>query len=109
MFQVNQSSRLTGPCDSCRSDPASQSLHLYRFDLKNHVSHAGFPEAAWLKIWKFKHNRLKKQNLKTHIGSVYFPDVKAFRKELTLFLRGVRKYKPELSALIADNFHILET
>ena len=39
----------------------------------------------------------------------YFPDVKTFRKELMLFLRGVRKYKPELSTLITDNFHIIET
>ena len=41
--------------------------------------------------------------------NAYFSDIKVFRKELMLFLRGVRKYKAELSTLITDNFHIIET
>ena len=53
------------------------------------------------RFWKFVKNKTMANN--------YFPDVKTFRKELMLFLRGVRKYKPELSTLITDNFHIIET
>ena len=53
------------------------------------------------RFWKFVKRRVMANN--------YFPDVKTFRKELMLFLRGVRKYKPELSTLITDNFHIIET
>ena len=51
------------------------------------------------RFWKFVKNKA--------IGNNYFPDVKTFRKELMLFLRGVRKYKVELSTLVNDNFHIM--
>ena len=39
----------------------------------------------------------------------YFPNLKTFQKELMLFLRGIRKYKYELSTLITDNFHVVKT
>lgn len=53
------------------------------------------------RFWKF----VKKKAM----ANAYFSDIKVFRKELMLFLRGVRKYKAELSTLITDNFHIIET
>ena len=53
------------------------------------------------RFWKF----VKKKA----IANNYFPDVETFRRELMLFLRGVRKYRSELSSLINDNFHIMET
>ena len=53
------------------------------------------------RFWKFVKNKA--------IANNYFPDVETFRKELMLFLRGVRKYKPELFTLITDKFHIIET
>ena len=53
------------------------------------------------RFWKFVKNKA--------IANNYFPDVRTFRKELMLFLRGVRKYKPELSTLITDNFQAIET
>ena len=34
---------------------------------------------------------------------------RTFKKELMLFLRGIRKHKHELSPLITDNFHVLKT
>ncbi len=53
------------------------------------------------RFWKF----VKKKTM----ANVYFSDLKTFRKELMLFLRGVRKYRAELSMLITDNFHVIET
>ena len=53
------------------------------------------------RFWKFVKNKA--------MANTYFPDVQTFQKELMLFLRGVRKYKPELSTLITDNFHLIET
>lgn len=53
------------------------------------------------RFWKF----VKKKAM----ANVYFSDLKTFRKELMLFLRGVRKYRSELSMLITDNFHVIET
>ena len=43
------------------------------------------------------------------MANTYFPDVETFQKELMLFLRGVRQYRPELSTLITANFHLIET
>ena len=53
------------------------------------------------RFWKF----VKKKAM----ANTYFPDIETFQKELMLFLRGVRKYKPELSTLITDNFHLMKT
>ncbi len=50
------------------------------------------------RLWKF----MKKKVMANH----YFPDLKTFRKEIMLFMRGIRKYKNELSTLITDNFQI---
>ena len=53
------------------------------------------------RFWKFVKRRV--------MANTYFPDIKTFRKELMLFLRDVRQHKQELSSLINDNFHIIET
>ncbi len=53
------------------------------------------------RLWKF----MKKKVMANH----YFPDLKTFRKEIMLFMRGIRKYKQELSTLITDNFQIMGT
>ena len=53
------------------------------------------------RLWKFMKGKV--------MANRYFPDVEIFQKELMLFLRGIRKYKQELSTLITDNFHIVKT
>ncbi len=54
------------------------------------------------RLWKF----MKKKVMANH----YFPDLKTFKKkEIMLFMRGIRKYKQELSTLITDNFQIMKT
>ena len=53
------------------------------------------------RFWKFVKKKV--------IANTYFSDVEIFRKELMLFLRGVRKHKEELSTLITDNFHLVKT
>ena len=53
------------------------------------------------RLWKF----IKKKVM----ANRYFPDLKTFQKELMLFLRGIRKYRYELSTLITDNFHVVNT
>lgn len=53
------------------------------------------------RFWKFVKRRA--------MSNVYFSDFNMFRKKMMLFLRSVRQYKPELSTLITDNFHIIET
>ena len=53
------------------------------------------------RFWKFVKRKA--------IANTYFSDIKIFRKELMLFLRDVRQYKQELSTLVNDNFHIIET
>ena len=53
------------------------------------------------RLWKF----IKKKVM----ANRYFPDLETFQKELMLFLRGIRKYRYELSTLITDNFHVVNT
>ena len=53
------------------------------------------------RFWKFVKKKV--------MANTYFPDLDSFKKELMLFLRGVRKHKAELSTLITDNFHLVKT
>ena len=53
------------------------------------------------RLWKFMKKRV--------LSNRYFEDLETFRKELMLFMRGIRKYKDELSTLITDNFQVMET
>ena len=53
------------------------------------------------RLWKFMKKKV--------MANRYYPDVETFQRELMLFLRGIRKHKPELSTLITDNFHIVKT
>ena len=53
------------------------------------------------RLWKFMKKRV--------MANTYYPDLDTFQRELMLFLRGIRKYKQELSTLITDNFHIVQT
>ena len=53
------------------------------------------------RFWKFVKNRV--------MANTYFSDLDTFKKELMLFLRGVRKHKVELSTLVTDNFHLIKT
>lgn len=53
------------------------------------------------RFWKFVKKKV--------MANTYFHDIKTFRKELMLFLRDVRQHKQELSSLVNDNFHIIET
>ena len=53
------------------------------------------------RFWKFVKKKV--------MANTYFPDLDTFKKELMLFLRGVRKHKAELSTLITDNFHLVKT
>ena len=53
------------------------------------------------RLWKFMKREV--------MANRYFPDVETFQKELMLFLRGIRKYRYELSTLITDNFHVVKT
>lgn len=53
------------------------------------------------RLWKFVKQKVMANN--------YFPDLKTFRTEIMLFMRGIRKYREELSTLITDNFQILGT
>ena len=53
------------------------------------------------RLWKFVKQKV--------MANQYFPDLETFRKEIMLFLRGIRKFKPELSTLITDNFQAFGT
>ena len=53
------------------------------------------------RLWKFVKQKIMANN--------YFPDLETFRKEIMLFMRGIRKHRRELSTLITDNFQILGT
>lgn len=53
------------------------------------------------RLWKYMKREV--------MANKYFPDVEVFRRELMLFLRGIRKHRQELSSLITDNFHIVKT
>ena len=53
------------------------------------------------RLWKFMKKRV--------MANSYYPDLDTFQQELMLFLRGIRKHKQELSTLITDNFHIVNT
>ena len=53
------------------------------------------------RLWKFVKKKV--------MANEYFPDLFTFRTEIMLFLRGIRKYKNELSTLITDNFQALGT
>ncbi len=50
------------------------------------------------RLWKFVKQKV--------MANTYFPDLKTFRREIMLFMRGIRKYRPELSTLITDNFQV---
>lgn len=52
------------------------------------------------RLWKF----MKKKLLANH----YYENLNEFKKEVTSFFRGIRKYKPELETLITDNFRIVQ-
>lgn len=51
------------------------------------------------RLWKFMKKKI--------MANQYFPDLETFRREVMLFMRGIRKYKDELSTLITDNFQII--
>ncbi len=53
------------------------------------------------RLWKFMKKKV--------MANQYFPDLETFRKEVMLFMRGIRKYKNELSTLITDNFQAIGT
>lgn len=53
------------------------------------------------RLWKFAKQKV--------MANTYFPDLESFRQEIMLFLRGIRKHRPELSTLITDNFQIFGT
>ena len=53
------------------------------------------------RLWKFMKKRV--------MANKYYPDVETFRKELMLFLRGIRQHRTELSTLITDNFRVVKT
>ena len=53
------------------------------------------------RLWKFMKKKV--------MANTYYPDLDTFQRELTMFLRGIRKYRNELSTLITDNFHVLKT
>ena len=53
------------------------------------------------RFWKFVKNKVMANN--------YFPDIETFEKTLMLFLRHVRKFKPEYSTIVTDRFHIIKT
>ena len=53
------------------------------------------------RLWKFVKQKV--------MANAYFPDLETFRKKIMLFMRGIRKYRSELSTLITDNFQILGT
>lgn len=53
------------------------------------------------RLWKFVKQKIMANN--------YFPDLETFRSEIMLFMRGIRKYRKELSTLITDNFQVLGT
>ena len=53
------------------------------------------------RLWKFMKKKVMANN--------YFPDLKTFRQEIMLFMRGIRKYRDELSTLITDNFQTIKT
>lgn len=51
------------------------------------------------RLWKFMKQKV--------MANQYFPDLATFRREVMLFMRGIRKYKNELSTLITDNFQVV--
>ena len=51
------------------------------------------------RLWKFMKKKV--------MANQYFQDLETFRKEVMLFMRGIRKYKNELSTLITDNFQAM--
>lgn len=51
------------------------------------------------RLWKFVKQKV--------MANSYFPDLQSFRSEIMLFMRGIRKYRKELSTLITDNFQVL--
>ena len=51
------------------------------------------------RLWKFVKQKV--------MANIYFPDLETFRSEIMMFMRGIRKYRKELSTLITDNFQIL--
>jgi len=53
------------------------------------------------RLWKFMKQKV--------MANQYFPDLSTFRRKIMLFMRGIRKYKDELSTLITDNFQIVGT
>lgn len=52
------------------------------------------------RLWKFMKKKI--------MANIYYDDLETFQNEVTLFFRGIRKYKKELSTLITDNFQIFE-
>ncbi len=51
------------------------------------------------RLWRFIKQKVMANN--------YFPDLEIFRSEIMRFMRGIRKYRKELSTLITDNFQVL--
>lgn len=51
------------------------------------------------RLWKFMKKKV--------MANTHYPDLATFRREVMLFMRGIRKYKPELSTLITDNFQLI--
>lgn len=52
------------------------------------------------RLWKF----MKKKMMANH----YYETIVEFRKSLSEFFRGIRKYWPELETLLTDNFQIMQ-
>lgn len=52
------------------------------------------------RLWKF----MKKKLLANH----HFENLYEFKNAVTIFFRGIRKYKPELTTLITDNFRLVQ-
>lgn len=51
------------------------------------------------RLWKFMKKKV--------MANQYYEDLETFRREVMLFMRGIRKYKNELSTLITDNFQVI--
>lgn len=51
------------------------------------------------RLWKFMKKKV--------MANTHYPDLDTFRREVMLFMRGIRKYKVELSTLITDNFQLV--
>ena len=80
-------------------------LHKLGFSYKKLKGVPGKAKTEEQEAFVEEYNKVKKRVM----ANRYYPDIETFQRELMLFLRGIRKYKSELSTLITDNFHIVKT